>query len=350
MAGARKECAALRAEGTAKVELAKILLEIAVLAGLIVSSALFSATEIAVFSANRIRIRQLREECVKEAEILCNLLKEPEKVLSTILVGNNLVNVAASALATAMAIELVGNVGLGIATGIMTFLILVFGEVTPKAYAVKNAEKLALKAAKPLYLLTRVLSPVVWAFTMVANVVINKLMKEQPQRRSLITEEEIKAVLRIGEEEGVIEKDERKMMVNVMKFMDLVVRSVMIPREQVVMLSAQDTVEDLLEVFHRYGHSRYPVYDGSPDNVIGMIHVKDLLKNQETLKNTRLGELIRPIIIVDENTKLSELLRMMQRKKIHMAAVVDRDGKFVGVAALEDLLEEIVGEISDEYD
>lgn len=313
---------------------------------LIFLSGFFSGSETALVSVNRIRLKKMAEEGREEAEIVEDLLDRPNKLLATILVGNNLVNIAAASIATSLAIDYFGSRGVGIATGVMTFLILVFGEVTPKSYAIQNAEKISLRIARPMNFLVRVLYPVVRVLTSITKPLITRLGGEM-HLTPYITEEEIKMLVEVGEREGVIEKGEKEMIHGVFKFGDMEAKEVMVPRIDMKCLSVEDTLQKAIDYVIQTGHSRFPVYEKNIDNIVGILNSKDLFGKGI---NERIRDLVRPAYYVPESKKLDEILREMQDKKTQMAIVVDEYGGTLGLVTLEDILEEIVGEIMDEYD
>lgn len=325
--------------------------ELLALIALLFLSAFFSGSEIALFSSNKIRIRKLMEEGNKSAEVVNWLLEHPNRLLATILVGNNIVNISATVLATSLAINLFGSTGLGIATGAMTFLILVFGEITPKGFAAKNAERIALIVARPMYLLVNLLFPLVRFLTMLTNFMIKAIGGEPKEVSPFITEEEIKMLVEMGEEEGVIEREEKEMINSVFEFGDKNAREVMIPRISMDAIDVNSTLEEALKAALKTRHSRLPVYEGSMDNIVGMLHSKDLLHYiRERRYEGTVREILRPVHYVPENKRLDDLLKEFQKTKTHMAIVVDEYGGTAGLVTLEDILEEIVGEILDEYD
>lgn len=313
---------------------------------LVFLSGFFSGSETALVSVNRIRLKKMVEEGRREAVIVENLLDHPNKLLATILVGNNLVNIAAAAIATSLAIEYYGSRGVGIATGIMTFLVLVFGEITPKSYAIQNAEKISLRIARIMSFLVRTLYPIVRVLTAITKPIITRLGGEM-HLTPYITEEEIKMLVEVGEKEGVIEKGEKEMIHGIFKFGDMEAKEVMVPRIDMKCLSVGDTVEKAVDYVLKTGYSRFPVYEKNVDNIVGILYSKDLFGRppREQIKS-----LLRPAYYIPESKKLDEILREMQEKKTQMAIVVDEYGGTLGLVTLEDILEEIVGEIMDEYD
>ena len=312
---------------------------------LLILSAFFSASEIALISLTGVRVRQEIEKGRKEAVIIQNLLKNPQKLIGAILVGNNIVNLLASIIAAAVAIRIFGDVGIGIATFVMALVLLIFCENTPKAFGVRN-EKFAFRIARPVRATVFLLSPIVLALNAVSNIIL-KAFGRKPTKKGAVTEEEIKTMLKIGEEEGTIEKDERKMIHDVFEFDETKTKEVMVPREMIVCIKEDKTVGALIDLSMETGFSRMPVYRNDIDDITGMVHVKDTLKLD---KDTPLLNIIRPIIRIKTAEKADEVLREMQRKRTHIAVVTDENNKTVGLVSMEDLIEEIVGEIADEYE
>lgn len=322
-----------------------------VLAVLLVLSAFSSATETALTSVNRVKIRHLAEEKVPSALRLEKLLKQPSRFLATILLLNNLVNIGAASLATVLTARYFEHYVVAISTGVMTFIILVYGEITPKSFAAQNAEKIALWAARPVSILQSLLYPIVHAFIFIANLFIRllggKTMKEGP----FLTEEEIKTIVSVGEEEGVIEEEEKRMIHSIFEFGDTIVREVMVPRIDMVCVESSDSVEKALQLITKEGYSRLPVFEENIDNVVGILYARDLLVRFSKGKAGKpLKELVRPAYFIPETKKVNDLMRELQEGRQHMAIVVDEYGQTAGLVTMEDLLEEIVGEIYDEYD
>ncbi len=313
---------------------------------LLLVSAFFSGAETAFLSCRRVRLRRLKEEGSKKAEIILKMMKEPEKVVASVAMGNNLVNVAASSIATSIAIDIFGDEGVGIAIGVMTFLILIVGEITPKGIAVNNAERLSLAFARPLYVLTKTLSPLATASSAISRVLI-RLSGGKMTKNPMVTEEEIKTYLTMAEEEGGLEEEEKERIYRVFDFSETIVREVMIPRTDMACLEVNSSLEEARELALKTGFSRLPVYEETVDHIVGILYAKDLLKHHTTLN---LNEILRKPYFIPETKKVNELLKEMQQKKVHLAIVVDEYGGTAGIATIEDLLEEIVGEIFDEYD
>jgi len=313
---------------------------------LIFISAFFSSSEMAFISINRAVVIDKARKGDKKAKILEKLLKKPDNVISAVVIGNNLVNIFASILAGAIVTEIFGNIGIGIATVIMFFLVIVFCEAAPKALGIKN-ENLALKVAKPLYVITKVFHPLVVVLNAISKGLIS-LIGGKKKRDVAVTEHEIMAMMRLGEEEGSIEKDEREMVNDAFEFDETVADEVDKPKHKIEFIHKNDTIESLIMKSVRTGYSRFPVYRNNFDDIIGMVHVKDSLTLND--KSLPVKKIMRKILKVASDMKADDVLREMKRNKTHLALLQNRNGKTVGLVSMEDLIEEIFGEISDEHD
>jgi len=323
--------------------------EITALIVLIGLSGFFSGLEVALVGIRKSKVIQLFNEGKKGSKALHKLKTNPSWMMSSVNLGNNLVNVGASALATSLAIRLFGNDGLGIAVGIMTFLILVFGEITPKTYCNANSTKIALKYAPVLLVFSYVFYPVVKFFEIITKGVVK--LTGSSNTPPPITEEEIKGVIDQGLEEKAIEKDEMELVHGALKFDDTVIRSVMTPRTKMFSLNSKMLLFEALPQINQRGHSRIPIYGDSRDDFVGFIHVRDVLKELEKdNKMASLEQISRTAVFASQEKMVSALLKEMKGRKTHMAIVVDEHGGVEGLVTLEDLLEEIVGEIEDETD
>jgi len=323
--------------------------EIATLAVLIGLSGFFSGLEVALVGVRKSKVVQLFNEGKKGSKALYKLKMNPSWMMSSVNLGNNLVNVGASALATSLAIRLFGDDGLGIAVGIMTFLILVFGEITPKTYCNANSTKIALRYSPVLLAFSYVFYPVVKFFEIITRGVVK--MTGSSSIPPPITEEEIKGVIDQGLEEKALEKDEMELVHGALKFDDTVIRSVMTPRTKMFTLNAKMLLFEALPQINQRGYSRIPIYGDTSDDIVGFIHVRDVLKELEKdNKMTSLEEIARKPVFASQEKMVSGLLKEMKGRKTHMAIVVDEHGGVEGLVTLEDLLEEIVGEIEDETD
>lgn len=324
--------------------------QIVVLFVLLLLSAFFSSAETALTTVNKLRIRTLVEENVKHAKKVSLLIEDPGKMLSAILIGNNVVNLSASSLTTSLAMTYWKSAGAGIATGILTLLILIFGEITPKTLATIYNEKLALFYAPLIYALTQILTPVIY--------IVNKLslfmlwiMRVDPNRKNAaMTENELRTIVDVSHEEGVIESEERKMITNVVDFGDSLAKDVMVPRINMAFASIDMTYKELIEIFREEKYSRLPVYSEEKDDIIGIINLKDVFFFHGEEDSFKVSDFMREPFYTYEFKKTSELLAEMRKESISMAIVLDEYGATAGLITIEDLLEEIVGEIRDEYD
>lgn len=312
-------------------------------------SAFFSSAETALTTVNKMRVRTLAEAGNKRAIMLAKVTENPGKMLSTILVGNNIVNLSASAIMTTLAMQTFGSKAVGAATGILTLIILVFGEITPKTVSTLNAEKIALAYANAIYWLVMLMTPVIFLINQLSMGVLFLLRIDPKKKQDSITEDELRTIVKVSHEEGVIEMEEKKMINNVFDFGDSLAKDIMIPRIDMVMVDADITYEDLLEVFREERFTRVPVYEKSTDNVIGIINMKDLLlfdQNGDFL----VRDFLRQPLYTYEFKKTAELMMEMRKTFNNIVIVLDEYGATAGLITLEDMLEEIVGEIRDEYD
>jgi len=324
-------------------------IEIVALAVLIVLSGFFSGLEVALVGVRKSKVLQLLNKKAKGAKALHKLKSNPSWMMSSVNLGNNLVNVAASALATTIAIRTFGDDGLGIAIGIMTFIILVFGEISPKTYCNANATKISLRFAPILLGFSYVLYPIVKLFEIITRGVVK--LTGSSYLPPPITEEEIKGVIDLGMAEKAIEKEEREMVHGALEFDDTVIRTVMTPRTKMFTLPAKMILFEALPQINQRGHSRIPIYGTSKDDILGFIHVRDVLKELEKdNKKISLEQISRKPVFASQEKMVSDLLKEMKGRKTHMAIVIDEHGGVEGLVTLEDLIEEIVGEIEDESD
>ncbi len=324
-------------------------MEISALVVLLGLSGFFSGLEVALVGVRKSKVVQLFNEKKKGSKALHKLKSNPSWMMSSVNLGNNLVNVGASALATSVAIRLFGNEGLGIAIGVMTFLILIFGEITPKTYCNANSTKIALRYAPILLGFSYTFYPVVKFFEIVTKGVVK--LTGSSYTPPPITEEEIKGVIDQGMEEKAIEKEEMELVHGALKFDDTVIRSVMTPRTKMFSLNSKMLLFEALPQINQSGHSRIPIYGNTSDDIVGFIHVRDVLKELEKdNKMASLEQIARKPVFASQEKMVSALLKEMKGRKTHMAIVVDEHGGVEGIVTLEDLLEEIVGEIEDETD
>ena len=325
------------------------LVELCMLIALLVLSALFSSSETALTTVNRIRIRTLAGQGDKRAMTLLAVLQNPEKMLSVILIGNNVVNLYASSLATTVTLSLFGSKLVGVATGILTLAVLVFGEVAPKTMASRNAEQIALRAAGPVKCLMWLFTPLVFVVNNLARLVMKLFGADRPGKRELMTAEELRTIVQVGHEDGVIENSERKMIDNVFDFGDRSARDIMIPRIDMTCIDVEAGYDELMEVVREEKYTRIPVYKESADTIVGILNIKDLLFRAQD-KPFRIAELMRKPLFTYEQKKTSELMVEMRKNYTNLAIVLDEYGVTAGMVTMEDILEEIVGEIRDEYD
>ncbi len=324
-------------------------LQIITLFCLIILSAIFSGAETAIFSLSDIRVRSFLKNKKKGAKTLSRLKENPHRLLITLLVGNNVVNISASALTTLIAINVYGSNAVGIATGVLTLVVLVFCEITPKTYAHRNAQSISLLMARPLELLSKALYPLVWALEQITGIIIR--LTGGNAKEVLVTYDELKTTISLSAEEGVIKKDEEEMLRNVFEFANQKAEQIMVPRTEMFCIEVITKPNEAVNLLTEKGYSRIPVYDGSKDNIVGILYAKDLLKKMNTTTgNFQIKELLRPAFFIPETKNLDFLLKEFKKKRHHMAIVVDDSGGVEGLVTLEDLIEEIVGEIYDETD
>jgi len=315
---------------------------------LLSASAFFSSAETALMTSNKLRMRNLAENGDKRAAKVLKVTENTDKMLSAILIGNNIVNLTASSISTALTLKIFGSKLVGIATGILTFLILVFGEITPKNVASKNAENMALAYIGVISFLVTLLTPVIFIVNTVAKFVIS-IFNKNGDDNNAVTEEELRAMVEYSHEEGVIENEEKKMIVNVVDFGDTVAGDIMVPRVDMVMVDEKSSYEEILQVFREERYTRIPVYEETPDNVIGILNVKDFLLIEDK-ENFVMKELLREPLYTYEYKKTSALMMDMRKTGANIVIVLDEYGITAGLITLEDMLEEIVGEIRDEFD
>lgn len=317
---------------------------------LLFSSAFFSSAETALTTVGKLRIRSLAEEGNKHAVLVAKMIEEPSKMLSTILVGNNIVNLSASALTTSLAMSYGSGWVVSIATGVLTLLILIFGEITPKTMATIHAEKIALAYAPVINALMMILTPVIFLVNKLSLGLLILLRIDPNKRTAAITENELRTIVDVSHEEGVIESEERQMITNVVDFGDSLAKDIMVPRIDMKFASPEMSYEELLEAFREDQYSRMPVYSETRDNVIGIINLKDIFLNYDENTPFNIYDHMREPYFTYEFKKTSELMAQMRAAHISIAIVLDEYGATSGLITLEDLLEEIVGEIRDEYD
>lgn len=321
---------------------------LAALGFLIILSAFFSGTEVALVSVSNIKARNLLKEKKKGAAALMRLKENPERMLTTILIGNNIVNVAASAIATYLATIHFGYLGVGLATGVMTFIILVFGEITPKSLASTHNVQVALLVSDVIEALEKILSPLVALFTFISGVACAVFGEG---RQPLMTEGELKMMVEVGVEENVLRKKDKEFIEGVLEFDDISVKEVMTPAVKMFGLDADMKVKKAIKKVNKTRYSRIPIYiNENRDKIVGIVHLKDMMRAMEKDENTKLIEISRKPHFTSKETIIRELFKEMQKRHKHMAIVVNEFGGVEGLVTLENLLEEIVGEIRDESD
>lgn len=340
----------------------KIFIDFLVLVLLLFLSGLFSGSETALTSIGKLKLKEMLEKSdVKDKkQVIHDALHRPNWLLTTILVCNNLVNILASSIATVLALELLPKSATGVAvaivTGLMTFAILIFGEITPKIYAKENAEKVFRRTIKFINLMAVILNPVIFILMRISNFFIKIFGGQKLDEAPFITEDEIMFVVEIGKEEGILKKEESEFVSRILEMKDTDVREIMVPRVDMICIEDKENLLSLIKLVNEEGFSRVPVYHETVDNIIGICYAKDVLsilaeendiKNIEKLK---VRELIHQPYFVPETKKISNLLTEFRKLKIHMAIVVDEFGGTLGLITMEDILEYIVGEIMDEFD
>lgn len=314
---------------------------------LLVLSAFFSSAETALSMVNQVRMRALEEEGDKRAARVNRILDRYGKMISTILIGNNIVNIMMSSLTTTLALRI--NLMVGIATGILTIVILLFGEIVPKTWANSNNEKIALAYSGIIYGLMQILTPVIFVVDKLSNGILRLLHIDPNKKPSAMTESELKTYVDVSHEDGVIESEEKEMIYNVFDFSDAVAKDIMIPRINMVTVNVEASYHDVLQIFRESMYTRLPVYQDDKDNIIGLINIKDFIlsANQDDFS---VRSILREAHYTYEYKKSADLLLEMREITMNVAFVLNEYGATVGMITLEDLLEEIVGEIRDEYD
>ena len=313
---------------------------------LVLLSAFFSSAETSLTTVNRVRLKTLAEEGNRRAKTALEVLDKYGKMLSAILIGNNIVNLSASALATTLAIHI--HFTVGIATAILTVVILIFGEIVPKNMAMINSEKMALLYASMISGLMKLLTPLIFVIESLAKGIM-KLFRVDADKKTAMTENELRTYVEVGHEDGVIESEEREMIYNVFDFGDAVAKDVMIPRIDMVTVDKEATYEEVMEVFKDCMYTRIPVFEEDKDNIIGLINIKDFILVEDKAK-FKISDILRQAYYTYEFKKTADLLVEMRQKCFNVAFVLNEYGGTAGMITLEDLLEEIVGEIRDEYD
>jgi CBS domain containing-hemolysin-like protein len=313
----------------------------------IILSAFFSGSEVALLSITHAKVKTLLSRGGRSAQALADLKRSPDHIIITVLIANTLVNVTAASIATSLAIDRFGNAGIGIATGVVVLLLLIFGEIGPKMLAVRFTEPVALGVAPIIRFLATVFTPFIWVFDRLSR----SMELTKAFAKPAITEEEIKGWIELGHEEGTLEKEERQMLFNVLEFGDTTAREVMTPRVNVTMIDEHDTLAQAVAIFKETGFSRLPVFSGEKGNVTGLLNVKEVFPVVvEQRQGVTIRDLMHEPYFAPETAKIDDLLKELQKRKVHMGFVLDEYGEFSGIITVEDILEELVGEILDEFD
>lgn len=324
--------------------------QIIILIILLILSAFFSMSETALMALSKIRIRHMVEDKVKGAKLVEKLTEDPNKLLGAILIGNNMVNILASSLATTLFVDLIGASGVGIATVVMTVLVLIFGEITPKSIAKQKSEQVSLKVSKPISVIVKLLNPLIGIFTFISSLFIRLLGGDPKASEPFITEEELRTMVGVSEEEGVLEDVEKEMIFNVFDFADAQVKDVMVQRVDIVAVDSEATYEEVLDVIKTEQFSRIPVYNQTIDDIVGILNVKDLIIAGQNKEGFKVSDYMREPYYTFEFKKIKELFKEMKKTRNHLSVVLDEYGGTVGIVTIEDLIEEVFGDIEDEYD
>ncbi len=330
----------------------QLIIKLIILVILLMLSAFFSSAETALTTVNKIKMRNLVEEGGKQARkaaIVIDITDNSSKMLSAILIGNNIVNLSASSLATTCAIQVFGSVGAGIATGVLTLLILIFGEITPKTMANIKADSMSLKYAGVIKFLMIILTPIIIIVNFLASIVLRIFGVDPSKQEDAITEEELRTIVNVSHETGVIESDEKEIIHNLFDFSDATAKEIMIPRIDMTMVDVNWSYDKLIEEYKEHKFTRIPVYENEIDNVIGFVNMKDLLL-EENKEAFSIRNLTRKVHFTYEKKNTADLFDEMRSNSISLTIVLDEFGDVAGMITLEDLLEELVGEIRDEFD
>jgi putative hemolysin len=314
-------------------------------------SAFFSGSETALMTVSRVRLRQMAKKHTRSVKMVEGILEKPERLIGTILLGNNLVNVAMSAIATVIAVSIWGDRGIIYVTVALTVILLIFAEITPKVYARYHSERISIITAPVIKVIMTIFHPVTVGVTwMVQKLLLLVDIDITKAKRKIVTEAEVKTLINISWEDGSISAEEKDMLGRVFTLNDKSVGDVMVPRKRMVTLSSDYTLDQALKTIKRYGYSRYPVRRGKSQEIIGFIHSKDLMGKRGSKKLSSLKKLIRPAYFIPESKKINSQLRHFKSQRLHQAVVLDDEGEVKGLITLEDILEQMVGSIEDEYD
>lgn len=328
------------------------IIQLIVIVILLVLSAFFSSSETALTTVNKHKLRSLMEGGNKSAAKVLKITENSGKLLSTILIGNNIVNIYASSLTTTWATDVFGSKYIGLATGALTLLVLIFGEITPKTIATQKAISLSMVFAYPISFLMTVFTPVIWLLNIITGLIFKILRIDPNAGEGAMTESELRTIVDVSHEDGVIEQEERFMISNVVDFGDALAKDVMIPRADIICADVSSTYDELVKIFMEETYSRMPIYEESKDSVIGILYLKDLFFYSEThdTKDFDVRNILRKPVFVHEYQRTSQLFSDLKTSAVTMAIVLDEYGVTSGIITMEDLIEEIVGEIRDEYD
>ncbi len=325
------------------------LIKLIILIVLLLLSAFFSSAETAFTTVKKVRLLLLKEEGNKRAALVLKILEKPGKMLSTILIGNNVVNISASAISTVLASELFGSMAVGIATGILTLFVLLFGEILPKTLALRNNEKYALGYAPFIRALSVILTPLIFLIDKLSNGILRLLGVDPNQKVIRITESELLGYVDVSHQDGVIETEEREMIHNMFEFSDAVARDIMIPRVNMIMADIHDSYDDIKALFKEHMYTRLPIYKDEPDNIVGIINIKDFLFLEDP-EHFHINKIMREPYYTYESKKIADLLNEMRQKNHSVCIVLNEYGTAEGMISIEDMVEEIIGQIRDEYD
>ena len=302
------------------------ILQIGLLVVLLLGSGFFSASETSLMSLSKIRIRYMEDEGVKGAKLVGSLIEKSSDLLSSILVGNNIVNIAATSVSTSLFINIFGDGGVAIATAVMTVLVLVFGEITPKTIAANSPEKIAVIVSKPISIIMKITKPIVWVFNLLTGIIFKIMGIDNDGVKPFITEEELKAMVNVSHEEGVLEMEEREIINNVFQFGDMQAKEAMIQRLDMVAIDIEDSYDEIIELFKSEKLSRLPVYQESIDDIVGILNIKDIIfLSDEEIENFDIKDYVREAFFTYEFKKITQLLEEMKKEKTQMAIVVDEE-------------------------
>ena len=326
-------------------------IQIVLLIILLIGSGFFSASETALMSLSKIKMRHMEEDGVKGAKLVSTLIEDSNRLLTSILIGNNIVNIAATSITTSLFTAMLGAQGVAIATGLMTVLVLIFGEITPKTISANNPEKASLVVAKPIKFFVTILTPIVWMFNIITKIIFKLFGIDSEGVKPFITEEELKTMVNVSHEEGLLEMEEREIINNVFEFGDMQAKEAMVQRLDIVAIDMEDSYEEIIDLFKTEKLSRMPVYEETIDDIIGILNIKDIIfLSDEEIENFDIKKYMREAFFTYEFKKITQLLEEMKKDKSQMAIVVDEYGGTAGLITIEDLVEVIVGDIEDEYD